>query len=175
MFSKPKIANLSFLIIDDNNMMVTILKTLLHGFGVHEIYDANDAISGFEELRTTKVDIILLDNKMDTLNGIEFTRMVRTANDSPNQYIPIIMISAYTELSRIQAARDVGVNEFVSKPISAKSLNARITEVIEHPRKFIETPKYFGPDRRRNKKLKYNGPERRGQKVNSKTTLEEQV
>ncbi|PCI85136.1 MAG: two-component system response regulator [Hyphomicrobiales bacterium] len=175
MFSKPKITNLSFLIIDDNSMMVTILKTLLHGFGVHEIYDANDAISGFEELTSTKIDIILLDNKMNTLDGIEFTRMVRTANDSPNHYIPIIMISAYTERSRIQAARDVGVNEFICKPISAKSLNARITEVIEHPRKFIETPQYFGPDRRRIKKSGYNGPERRGQKVKPKTTVEEQV
>lgn len=175
MFSKPKIAKLSFLIIDDNSMMVTIIKTLLHGFGVHEIYDANDAVSGFEELTNSKVDIILLDNMMDTLNGIEFTRMVRTARDSPNHYIPIIMISAYTERTRIQAARDVGVNEFICKPISAKNLSDRIMEVVNHPRDFIETPKYFGPDRRRTKNAGYKGPERRGQMAEAKSTVEEQV
>lgn len=170
MIAQPEIAKLSFLIVDDNSMMVTIIKTLLHGFGVHEIYDANDAISGFEELSNAKIDIILLDNKMDTLNGIEFTRMVRTANDSPNHYIPIIMISAYTQRSSIQAARDVGVNEFICKPLSAKNLSDRISQVINHPRAFIETPQFFGPDRRRNKNSKYSGPERRKQKLQPKNT-----
>lgn len=175
MFSKPEISKLSFLIIDDNNMMVTIIKTLLHGFGVHEICDANDAVSGFEELTNSKIDIILLDNMMDTLDGVEFTRMVRTAKDSPNRYIPIIMISAYTERSRIQAARDVGVNEFICKPLSAKNLSDRIMEVVSHPRKFIETPQYFGPDRRRTKTAGYKGPERRAQNVEQKAAIEEQV
>ncbi|MGL1919849.1 MAG: response regulator [Hyphomicrobiales bacterium] len=171
MFSKQQISKLSFLIVDDNSMMVTIIKTLLHGFGVHEIYDANDAVTGFEELINSKIDIILLDNKMETLDGIEFTRMVRTAADSPNHYVPIIMISAYTERSRIQNARDVGINEFICKPLSAKNLSDRIIEVIENPRPFIETPKYFGPDRRRTKNPEYSGPERRKEaKVN-----EEQV
>lgn len=45
MFINQKISKLSFLIVDDNTMMVTIIKTLLHGFGVHEIYDANDAVT----------------------------------------------------------------------------------------------------------------------------------
>lgn len=171
MFSKQQISKLSFLIVDDNSMMVTIIKTLLHGFGVHEIYDANDAVTGFEELINSKIDIILLDNKMETLDGIEFTRMVRTAPDSPNHYVPIIMISAYTERSRIQNARDVGINEFICKPLSARNLSDRIIEVIENPRPFIETPKYFGPDRRRTKNPEYSGPERRKEaKVN-----EEQV
>lgn len=171
MFTKQQISKLSFLIVDDNSMMVTIIKTLLHGFGVHEIYDANDAVTGFEELINSKIDIILLDNKMETLDGIEFTRMVRTAPDSPNHYVPIIMISAYTERSRIQNARDVGINEFICKPLSARNLSDRIIEVIENPRPFIETPKYFGPDRRRTKNPEYSGPERRKEaKVN-----EEQV
>lgn len=176
MFTKSEIAKLSFLIIDDNSMMVTIIKTMLHGFGAHEIYDANDAISGFEELTNSKIDIILLDNIMDTLDGIEFTRMVRTAQDSPNHYIPIIMISAYTERSRVQRARDVGINEFICKPLSAKNLADRIIEVIRHPRPFIETPQYFGPDRRRTKNSGYNGPERRKPKIKKKKrSMEEQV
>lgn len=180
MFNIPEIAKLSFLIIDDNSMMVAIIKTLLHGFGVHEIYDANDAITGFEELTNSKIDVILLDNKMDTLDGVEFTRMVRTAADSPNHYVPIIMISAHTERSRVQQARDVGINEFVSKPLSAKNLSDRISEVIKNPRPFIETPKYFGPDRRRTKNSTYKGPERRNPistapEPENKDTIEEQI
>lgn len=161
MIAKSEITGLNFLVIDDNSMMVSIIKTLLHGFGAHNIYDANDAITGFEELTNSKIDIILLDCKMPTLDGLEFTRMVRTARDSPNNYVPIIMISGHTEITRIQAARDVGVNEFISKPLSAKNLYERILGVINQPRPFIETAKYFGPDRRRSKNNAYTGPERR--------------
>lgn len=170
MLKKPEFENLSFLIVDDNHMMVAILRTLLHGFGVHEIYDANDAITGFEELINSKIDIILLDNRMDTLDGIEFTRMVRTAADSPNHYTPIIMISGYTERFKVQQARDVGVNEFISKPLSAKNLSDRINQVVYNPRAFIETPKFFGPDRRRSKNLGYTGPERRQQGKNQEAS-----
>ncbi len=166
MFDKRRIANLSFLIIDDNQMMVRIIRTLLHGLGVHDVYDASDAAAGFEELRNSDIDIILLDNLMDTIGGIEFARMIRNAPDSPNPQIPIIMISAYAEKAHILQARDVGVNEYICKPISANTLKQRILGVTERPRAFIISPKYVGPDRRRQKQSPYKGVERRNQMQN---------
>jgi two-component system, chemotaxis family, chemotaxis protein CheY len=58
-------------------------------------------------------------------------------------------------------ARDAGVTEFLAKPISAKALYNRILNVVAHPRPFIRTKTYFGPDRRRNTLNPYAGPERR--------------
>ena len=161
MAKKYDLSSLSFLVVDNNNYMITILKTLLRGYGIHKICDARDAGSAFEELQNNPVDIILLDCVMDTLSGIEFTRLARTAKDSPNPYIPIIMISAYTERSRVYQARDVGITEFIQKPLSATSLYNRIIHTIEFPRQFVRTPGYFGPDRRHSNKLNYEGEERR--------------
>jgi DNA-binding response OmpR family regulator len=61
----------------------------------------------------------------------------------------------------VVAARDAGVTEFLTKPISAKALYQRILNVVANPRPFIKTKTYFGPDRRRNVNASYAGPERR--------------
>jgi hypothetical protein len=48
----------------------------------------------------------------------------------------------------------------MAKPVSAKSLYRRLVSVIEHPRQFVRTKTYFGPDRRR-KVQPFEGPNRR--------------
>jgi DNA-binding response OmpR family regulator len=112
-------------------------------------------------MRLFKPDLILVDWVMAPIDGIEFVRMVRMAKDSFNPYVPIIMLTGYTEVRRVEEARDVGVNEFLAKPISAKSLYMRIAKIIREPRPFVRTKTYFGPDRRRLVTREYKGKERR--------------
>ncbi|PLX35281.1 MAG: two-component system response regulator [Hyphomicrobiales bacterium] len=155
------ISKISFLIIDDNRYMRRIVNSALKGFGVSKLFEASDAAEGFELFRTQMIDIIIVDYKMPTLDGVEFVQLVRTARDSPNPYVPIIMLSAYTNRATVEHARDAGITEFLSKPISAKSLFLYIVATLEHPRNFIRSPGYFGPDRRRKDDTAYKGPERR--------------
>jgi two-component system chemotaxis response regulator CheY len=75
--------------------------------------------------------------------------------------VPIIMITGHTEKQRVEAARDVGVTEFLAKPITAHNLFARIAEIVERPRAFVRCDSYFGPDRRRRQIDDYAGPWRR--------------
>ena len=58
-------------------------------------------------------------------------------------------------------ARDVGVNEFLSKPVTARGVLERIAQVVDNPRPFVRSAGYFGPDRRRRADPNYNGPRRR--------------
>jgi len=97
---------------------------------------------------------------MEPLDGIDFTRMVRTAPDSPNPFVPIIMLTAHSSMERVIQARDSGVNEFLAKPVTAKGLYNRIATVIESPRQFVRASEYFGPDRRRSVK-EFMGMDRR--------------
>ena len=151
------------LIVDDNNYMLTILRTILHGFGIKQIHESRDPAEAFDLVRSDAIDIIITDYQMDILDGLDFVRLVRTADDSPNPLVPIIMLSAYSERSKVMAARDAGVTEFCCKPITAKEMFSKIAAVINEPRPFIRNRHYFGPDRRRNDpdKTVYNGPERR--------------
>jgi len=155
------LTELSFLVVDDNTHMLSIIKTLLKGFGIRRIHEATDAADAFEEIRATHVDVIILDYALDTLDGIEFAQLVRTAKDSPNPYLPIIMLTAHSERHRVEEARDAGITEFLCKPICATDLYKRIIEVVEHPRSFVKMDTYFGPDRRRRSDENYRGPEKR--------------
>ena len=152
---------INFLIVDDNRHMRVLVKTLLHSLGSKNVQEAEDGADAFREMRTFPADIVICDWNMEPLDGLDFVRMVRTGSDSPNPFVPIIMLTGHTEMNRVVEARDAGINEFLAKPISAKGLYARIEQVVRRPRSYIRTKRYFGPDRRRKQSDLYKGPERR--------------
>ena len=137
------------MVVDDNRHMRALIKSLLHALGIKRIADAAGAPEAFKELKHFSADLIITDWHMEPLDGLDFVRLVRTADDSPNPYVPIIMLTGHTEAHRVMEARDAGVNEFLSKPISARGLFSRMLKVIDDPRQFVRTKTYFGPDRRR--------------------------
>lgn len=155
------LARVRFLVVDDNTHMINIVKTILRGFGAAHVYEARDATDAFQRLKQDSIDIVVVDYQMDVLDGVEFVHLVRHSSDSPNRYVPIIMLTAHSEKSRVTAARDAGVNEFCAKPVTALELYRKVAAVIDKPRPFIKTATYFGPDRRRRNDPRYNGPERR--------------
>ena len=152
---------LRFLVIDDNAHMRRIMRTLLHGFGARDVYEAEDGATGLEAFTHYIPDIIITDWAMPIFDGLELTQMIRQPGANANPYIPIIMMTGHSEKKRVMAARDAGVTEFLAKPVSAKALDQRVINVVANPRPFVKTKTYFGPDRRRNLNANYNGPERR--------------
>ena len=92
--------------------------------------------------------------------AVTSSRKVRTDLDSPNTFVPIIMLTAYAEKSRVEMARDSGVTEFCVKPVTATELYRKVCAVINTPRSFVRTKMYFGPDRRR-RNTDFDGRERR--------------
>lgn len=140
---------LHFLVVDDNKHMRALVKTILHAFGSKSVNEAGDGADAFKELRHFPADIIICDWNMSPLDGLDFVRLVRTGKDSPNPFVPIIMLTGHTEMHRVIEARDSGVHEFIAKPISAKGLYSRIKSIIDKPRQFVRVGLYFGPDRRR--------------------------
>lgn len=152
---------LRFLVIDDNAHMRRIVRTLLHGFGAREVYEAEDGATGLEAFNHYLPDIVITDWTMPIFDGLELTYMIRQPGANARPYTPIIMLTGHTERTRVTTARDAGITEFMAKPISANALYQRILNVVANPRPFIKTKTYFGPDRRRNVNPNYAGPERR--------------
>ena len=165
--------NIKVLVIDDNKHMTMIVAEILHALGVKNVCQIHDGAKAFEELKHFSADVIIVDWHMQPMDGLEFIRLVRTAEDSPYPYVPIIMLSGYTERQRIVEARDAGINEFLAKPISPKALYQRLAMIIDNPRPFIKTETYMGPDRRRQKLGPPRGtPERRIGKDGEATTTD---
>ena len=156
---------LRIMIVDDNAHMRTLLVEILRAIGVRHVVEAPDGSAAMNAMRTQQVDIVISDLAMRPMDGIEFVRRLRTSPDSPSPLVPVIMITGHSTTARVAEARDVGVNEILSKPVTAKGVLDRLGRVIEHPRTFVRSAAYFGPNRRRRKDPSYSGPWRRSEDV----------
>ena len=155
-------SEISVLVADPSPYMTKIIRAMLRGFGITKIREASDGAIALEEFKTHAIDIAIFDYALTTLDGVELTELLRADEHSPNRFVPIIMLSAYTEKRRVITARDAGISEFLRKPLCARDLYLRLLEVIENPREFVSTANYFGPDRRRHAgDTGYSGEERR--------------
>ena len=152
---------LKVLIVEDNQHMRLLLRTLLNSIGIREVHEVGNGRAALETLREKRCDLVLSDLAMKPMDGLAFTREVRLSDRSVNPFVPIIMITGHTEKHRVEAARDAGVTEFLAKPITPHSLFSRIAEIVERPRAFVRCDSYFGPDRRRKAAENYAGPWRR--------------
>ncbi len=149
------------LVVDDYVHMRKLIATILQAFGVVHIFEADNGERALAVMRDANPDVLILDWVMEGMSGIDLVRMIRSNPQSPNPFLPVIMLTGHTSLDHVNTARDAGVNEFIAKPVAAKTLMQRLAVVIEQPRPFVRTSVYFGPCRRRRTFVDYRGSERR--------------
>ncbi len=142
-------SGLDVIVADDVERMRAMLVSTLEAFGVTRIREAEDGETAWAAIAERTPDLLITDFDMRPLDGAGLTRRIRQASDSPNRFLPIVMVTAFTDSGRLTEARDAGVNEIMHKPASARALRAHMAAVLESPRPFIHTMRYFGPDRRR--------------------------
>ena len=152
---------LKILLVDDNHHRRVMLAEILRALGARHILEAKDGAEGMQILRNQTVDIIMTDLEMQPLDGIDFVRLLRSTK-GPSQMTPVIMITGHFTASRLTEARNAGVDEFLAKPLTARGVLDRVRLVIDHPRAYVQTGSYFGPDRRRRNDPNWEGPWRRG-------------
>jgi len=152
--------NISILVVDDNTFTRRLSVNILRCFGARDLEQAEDGEDAKNHIVSRTPDIVLTDWVMPPHNGIDLARWVRTGDGSPDPFLPIIMMSGYSDLERVAEARDAGVNEFLVKPMSPKNLMRRVQAVVEKPRSYIRHDAYFGPERRR-RELPFIGADKR--------------
>lgn len=152
---------ISALILDDNAHMRGLVRVILASFGLRRIEEASDAATALGIIAADDIDMAFVDFKLGGLDGLEFCRRIRNDPEGANIYLPIIMITAYSERNRVIEAINAGVDEFLVKPVRAVDVANRVNAVIERRRPFVKSNTYFGPDRRRRNDPRYRGPLRR--------------
>lgn len=152
---------ISALAIEDNLPMLELVRSLLLAFGVGHVYGAKNGEEGYEKFCALNPDLVIADWMMKPTDGITLTRRIRTDPRTPNPYVPVILMTGFSEKRRVIEARDAGVTEFLVKPFNARDLYRRLAQIIERPRQFIKSDDFFGPDRRRIRGSDHQGPFRR--------------
>src|SRR5271167_2228454 len=92
---RTNFSSLRFLVVEDNAHMRRLLRTILHGFGSREVFEADDGASGLEGFFHHGPDIIITDWVMPILDGLEMTNMIRQPDSKPNPFVPIIMLTGH--------------------------------------------------------------------------------
>ena len=138
-------------------LMSDVIQTL--GVGHVEVCYA-DEIFRDDKIELTP-DIIFTDWS-PVLDGINLIKAIRTSKANLDRYIPVVVVSAFTDIDHVCEARDAGMTEYLAKPVSGESICRRICSLVEHPREFIDTMMYIGPDRRR-REHGFGGGEKRAQ------------
>lgn len=111
--------NKILLVEDEKQMAMFIEMELLHeGYKVDIEYDGRD---GLKNIENKEYDLILLDVMLPGLNGIEVCRRIRQFSQ-----VPIIMLTAKSDISDKVLGLDVGANDYLTKPFAIEELLARI-------------------------------------------------
>lgn len=123
---KETAKDLTVLCVDDEPLAREYLSLKLKRI-FREVYTADDGTSGYEQFRSKKPDLIITDNRMTYMDGIEMIMKIR----EENQDIPIILATAYTEKDSLVDAINYNVNHFLSKPIDSRKLDTAIEKSIQ--------------------------------------------
>lgn len=171
--NKPQpydLSNFTILVVEDSFYMQSLMSSMLKTFGVGDIMICENGEEAIELLTVTqarhksryitKVDIVLTDWLMQKGSGKDLLHWIRSHSKDEVRFLPVVVVSGYTTEVITSTARDMGANEILVKPVSATGLASRICSVIDNPRPFVQSPDYFGPDRRR-QDMAWSGPERR--------------
>ncbi len=136
-------------VIDDQEYMRSVLGRFLRDFGICDVREYADAVTAYKELETFDANLILTDWEMKPIDGLQLVRRIRMDKNSPNRYVSIVMVTGHNNVDKVMQARNAGVNDFLVKPVSAKSVYLRIRSTMENPQPFVQSKTYFGPNRRR--------------------------
>ncbi len=121
-------SKLRILIVDDSPTMRRILVNTVIKAGFSDVKEAEDGKDGLAKLLAGEYDLLMTDWNMPNMNGLELVQAVRT--DDKLKSLPILMVTTRNMKEDIVNAIKAGVNGYIVKPFDAKTLNAKIAEIM---------------------------------------------
>lgn len=120
--------NIPVLVVDDYNTMRRIIRNLLEQIGFHDIEDAEDGTAALVKLRARTFGLVISDWNMAPMSGLELLKEVRA--DAKLKALPFIMVTAEGKPENVLAAKQAGVNQYISKPFTVEILGRKIDSVL---------------------------------------------
>ena len=153
--------DLTVLIVDDNDFARSFTRNLCRSFRCREVFTAKTPVTALALLQQHDFDLVITEWDFPETSPVEFVHCIRSLAGIRSPDVPIIVLTARSDLGTVAEARDAGTTEFLARPLVLGQLVARVTHALTHPRPFIRSETYIGPDRRRRARP-FKGPERRG-------------
>ena len=128
----PKITRI--LVVDDDVEILRLIRRVLQIEGFHVI-TAESGEAAIQEMEREEVDLVVLDLMMSGIDGITVCRQIRSCST-----MPIIILSAKTNVEEKVKALEAGADDYVTKPFSTQELLARVRAALRRSQMTLPTP-----------------------------------
>ena len=122
--------NATILIIDDEEVNLLLLERILQKAGYSNIHSTSDPRQGLSLAESLDPDLICTDLHMPHLNGFELIEELRQRQE-PNQYLPIVVLTADITAEAEQEALSRGARDFITKPFKSSQIRLRIANLLQ--------------------------------------------
>jgi two-component system chemotaxis response regulator CheY len=120
---------MKIMVVDDDGTTRKILGLYLKSTGHSPVF-AENGLDAIEKLAVNEVDLILTDLNMPYMDGIEFTRTIKS---NPSfAAIPVILITTEDDENEKKKAYDAGANGYMVKPVTAEAIKIYIKEIFKN-------------------------------------------
>ncbi len=118
------IYNMNILIIDDSASNITLLDAILTKENFTHITKVTSVTQALHSLESMTIDLVLLSYILPEISGIEVCKLI--TEDMRFEDIPVIMITANTDVKTLKSSFENGASDYISKPINSVELSARV-------------------------------------------------
>lgn len=118
------------LIVDDSSVMRKIVERALRQAGLDPlvVHEAGNGAEGLDLLKSKRVDLILSDINMPSMDGLEFLRQIHAQNLAPG--IPVVMITTESSEEHVKQAIQAGARGYIRKPFTAEQVKERVLPLL---------------------------------------------
>jgi two-component system chemotaxis response regulator CheY len=161
MNGQADLRHLRVLLVGGKPASVQILRTAFGLLGLKRVAAVAESARAIEALRSQTFDAIFCDAAAEPYRNMTFAVAARRAPGVVNPMTPLFVIYSNARQRQVEHARDVGVTDVLTHPVSAATIARKLEVAIKAPRPFIAAPTFFGPDRRAKRHATWSGDERR--------------
>ncbi len=137
---------------------ILLLRSILSAMGAKQVFQVADTQRAIELLSMEFFQAVFYDPNSESYDGMTFPVAARRKESMVNPLIPIFAVQARARRSDVEIARDAGVTDVITVPVSPRTI---MTKLKAAPRPFILAPEFFGPDRRAKARPHWSGSDRR--------------
>jgi two-component system, chemotaxis family, chemotaxis protein CheY len=119
--------NKRFLVIDDQSDARVIVQSVIMSLGFFNVHLVSNGAEALEFLKQKKVDFIICDWNMPTIDGLNVLKTIRAKEEYKS--VPFLMLTSEAYKQNVMLASQAGVTDYISKPFTTKFLATRISEI----------------------------------------------
>ena len=124
-------SEIAALIVDDSSVMRKIVERALRqaGLPLSKVHEASSGAEALDVLKSERVQLILSDINMPTMDGLEFLRQLRSQDLAPD--VPVVMITTESSEDHVKEAIVAGAQGYIRKPFTAEQVKDRVLPLLD--------------------------------------------